>query len=101
MSTFFLVLLSAVALALCAVRDDSPTAQTYQQMWTSLRRLGWRRVVWLAVQAVVGVALVLLMAALRSSLYGLLAGVAAGASWLASLIALHRASVYTGLELRS
>jgi integral membrane sensor domain MASE1 len=90
MSTFFFALLSAVAFALCAVRDDTPTARSRQQICASLRRLGWRRVAWLTVQAVVGVALVLLVAAVRTGLYGAFLAIAAAAALVASLVAIDR-----------
>lgn len=93
MTTFFFALLSSVALALCAVRDDTPAFRSHR---AAVRELGVRRLLWLLLQAVVGVAVILLVTALRTSLYGALAGVAAGAAWLASLIALRRSPAASG-----
>lgn len=98
MNTFFLALLSVVALALCGVREDSPAARKHR---ASLRDGGWRRIVWLVVQALAGVVVLLVVTALRTSTYGVLLAVATGAAWLASLIALDRRTAYVDpLELR-
>ncbi|MET8985789.1 hypothetical protein ABZW49_10110 [Nonomuraea wenchangensis] len=93
MSTFFLALLSVVALTLCAVRDDSPAAQSRQQAWNSLRALGPRRLGWLALQALAGVALILVVSALRTGVYGTCLALAGCASLIASAVALDRRPV--------
>lgn len=100
MTTLLIVLLAAIALALCSVRDDSPKAKTPRQAAADLRSAGLRRVTWLALQAVAGVALVLLLAALRTGMYHALLAIAGGASWLAAAVALDRVDVHR-LELRA
>lgn len=87
MTTFFLTLLSTTALVLCSIRDDTHEARARRQAWSSL---SFGRGLWLVVQAIAGVALVLVFAALRTSLYSAFAGVAAGCAWLASVIAMER-----------
>lgn len=102
MSGFLLTLLAAVGLALGSVRPDKPTATTPRQAGETLRTAGWRRVAWLALQAVAGVALLLLFAAVRTGLYGALLAVAAAAVGLASLVSLDRRPVRIHrLEIRA
>lgn len=90
MSTFFFVLLAAVALAVCAARPDSPQARTRQQMAARLRSLGWRRVAGLALLVVVGVFALPLVTSVRVGLHGVLVALACGTSWLAGFVALDR-----------
>ena len=93
MTTLLIVMLAATALALCSVRDDSPAAKTPRQAAADFRSAGLRRVTRLALQAIVGVTLVLLFAALRTGMYHVLLAVAGGASWQASAVALDRRPV--------
>jgi hypothetical protein len=103
MTSLLLFLLAGVGLALSAVRPDITTpeaAPTPRQAATAMRAAGLRRVAWLAFQAVTGVALALLIAALRTGLYLALLAVSKGASRLASAVALERAQIYR-LEIHS
>ncbi|WP_049562270.1 hypothetical protein [Nonomuraea sp. SBT364] len=98
-----LALFAGIGLALCAVRPDVPTPETTptpSQALAALRAAGLRRVAWLAIQAVAGVVLVILVAAMRTGLYHLLLAVAGGASWLAAAVALNPVRI-NRLEIRA
>lgn len=100
MISCLVVMLAAVGLGVCSVRPDTPATKRGSDAVASLRSAGWRRVIWIALQALAGVALVLLVAALRTGLYHVLFTLAGGASWLASAVALEPARVHR-LEVRA
>ncbi|TMR18541.1 hypothetical protein ETD86_21565 [Nonomuraea turkmeniaca] len=102
MNTFFFALLSAVALALCAARPDSPTAKTRHQMAGVLRETGWVRVIGWTLVAIGGAFLIPLVTPFRIGLHGALVAIALGASWVAVRIALKRHNLpRKPVELRS
>ncbi|MEU8271228.1 hypothetical protein AB0B89_29225 [Sphaerisporangium sp. NPDC049002] len=75
--TAFITLLAVVALAVCSMREDVPTARTPSRVWADLRAAGWKRVAWLLVCALVGGAAIALYAATRTGMYGALLALAA------------------------
>lgn len=98
----FVVLLAAVALAVCAIREDTPTATTPGRAWQQMKAAGWKRTTWTATKVLVGVFALLVIAALRTGLYGVALAVAALACWAASLASLDRRPVRVcRLEIRA
>lgn len=93
MMTFLAVLATCALLGVLGMRLDSPAARAPWVMWGELRTTGVRRLLWLALVVVVGVAWLAVMAAVRMGLYGALVGVAAAACLVASLVSLDRRPV--------